>query len=93
MVDEIGDEQTDQWCALAIIDGWGEDWERAAWIVQRIHNTAMAGKQSDDGSSLMLDLWDCRPRFKWERKPQPDSDSQQMSDAQLEQLGRQMAGF
>ena len=92
MVDEIGDEQVDKWCALALVDGWGEDWQRTAWIVERVHNTAMAGKQSEDGRSLVLDTWDCRPHFAWERKPVKES-AEQQSDAQLEALGRQMAGF
>jgi hypothetical protein len=92
MVDEIGDEQVDQWCALALVDGWGEDWQRTAWLIERIHNTAMAGKQSDDGRSLILDVWDCRPHFRWERKP-VDEPSEAQSDAQLEALGRRMAGF
>ena len=92
MVDEIGDELVDQWCALALVDGWGEDWERTAWIIERVHNTAMLNSPSESNRSLMLDTWDCRPHFAWERKPVKESTEQQ-GDAQLEALGRQMAGF
>lgn len=92
MVEAIGDAQVDEWCALAIVDGWGEDWQRTAWTIERIHNTAMAGKVSESGGSLLVDQWDCRPRFKWERRPPPE-ETEQQSDAAMEALGRKMAGF
>lgn len=72
MVDTLDAETLAKWHAVAIIDGWGEDNERAARISAAIHNAIMIASAKSGGKvdeSDFKDSDDFIPRFAFEKKP------------------------
>lgn len=91
LVDAVDADALAKWQAVAVIDGWGEDWERTGQICATIHNTGIqiiAGQGHTIKKEEFKDASDFVPKFRFEKKQEAP-----LTPEQWEAMGRRMAGL
>ena len=85
-LDEVDKGDRDELCAMALLDGWGEEWEMAATVAAAIHNSIVdvlmyLGKETEPDDYKQKEVF--RPRFDWEREPSKPRGSLETGLSQL----------